>query len=255
MLSRVQGIVLKTYAQGEDDLILELMTKQAGLLRVLSPRAKKQTTSYSAVTQVLVVGDYILQQGITVNVMRQASMIDSYGDLRVDVMTLAYAQAMLELCLRVQHNARGTMDSMIIGYSLYDHLIASLARLRMQRSPSMALVHLQVLALVPLGIIPSYSICASCQQELQFDANHYSFIYGGFLCASCAAKGADKKAVVFQYKARSIMQKLSQIPVSFVGEVRVKADVEKEIRTFLTLYFREYAGISLRSLEVIEQLE
>ncbi len=256
MLIRLQGIVLKTYAQGEDDRLLVLFTKQMGLIKTMAPHAERQRHPLFAPTQVLVKSDFVIQRhGSGLGVIRQAALLDGYTDLRSEVETLSYALAMLELIMRVAEGSRATEECIGQEVEVYEELLGSLLRLRQNDSASMTLSYLQIRMLAPLGISLSYTRCAICQIEFDPPVGHFSFVSGGFVCNSCAARQQQRGISMIHPKVHMLMQKMSRTAIISVGEIRIKEDLQRQIRHITSLFLKEYAGISVRSLDVIDQIQ
>lgn len=256
MLVRIQGIVLKTYSKGEDDRLLLILTPQLGFLRVLAPRAERPGHALSAATQVLAKSDFILYRPAAgIAVIRQASLLDAYADLRSHVERLSYALAMLELFSRISEAVQDCAREEFVLVQLYKDMIASLERLRTADAPLFALAHLAILTLPWLGLSLSYTTCAACFSSLPHETSVFSFLHGGFLCPSCQREEKNQGALMLHPRVRLLMQKMSQAHVDQLREVRVEVNLQKQIYVAIALFLREYAGIVLRSFEVIQQLQ
>lgn len=97
---RLEGLALNTRALGEQDRLLTLLSEEEGLTRLAVPGARRPRGSLAAAAPLT---HLRLQVGGRSGLrrVRQLQVIHSYGLLGQQLETLAAAQALAELCLRM----------------------------------------------------------------------------------------------------------------------------------------------------------
>jgi hypothetical protein len=75
---RVTGINLRSKPSGESDRLMTILTKEAGLIRVIAPSARKQKSSLSGRSSLFVVNDLLIARGKSMDKITQADSLESF---------------------------------------------------------------------------------------------------------------------------------------------------------------------------------
>jgi DNA repair protein RecO (recombination protein O) len=116
---RVTGINLRSKPSGESDRMMTILTKEAGLIRVIAPSARKQKSSLSGRSALFVVNDLLIAKGKSMDKITQADSIESFPKLALDIRKLTAGQYLAELALQ---QAQSDQSQEGLFYLLIEHL-------------------------------------------------------------------------------------------------------------------------------------
>ncbi len=116
---RVTGINLRSKPSGEADRMMTILTKEAGLIRVIAPSARKQKSSLSGRSSLFVVNDLLIARGKSIDKITQAESIESFPKLALDIRKLTASQYLAELALQ---QAQSDQSQEGLFYLLMEHL-------------------------------------------------------------------------------------------------------------------------------------
>ena len=116
---RVTGINLRSKPSGEADRMMTILTKEAGLIRVIAPSARKQKSSLSGRSSLFVVNDLLIARGKSMDKITQAESIESFPKLALDIRKLTASQYLAELALQ---QAQSDQSQEGLFYLLLEHL-------------------------------------------------------------------------------------------------------------------------------------
>ncbi|OKH17993.1 DNA repair protein RecO [[Limnothrix rosea] IAM M-220] len=94
---KVTGIVIKGYPLGESDRLVTILSPELGLLKAVVPGARKHRSQLRGRTELLVVNDFLLIKGRSLNRVSQAETLTSHAGLSKDFGKLAAGQYLAEL--------------------------------------------------------------------------------------------------------------------------------------------------------------
>lgn len=182
-----RGIVLRKTKLGESDLVVTLLAEDGSQLRAVAKGARKPSSSFSARLELYSVVDLLLARGRSLDIVKEARLVESNERLRRDMEHAACAAPMAELLDRV---TQMELENPRL-FALTRAALASLGRVDALRAPTVCAAHL-LKALAFAGLRPSLDVCAGCGRPVaaqpgRLDAR-VSYREGGVLCASCAAQ-------------------------------------------------------------------
>ncbi|AFY40147.1 DNA replication and repair protein RecO [[Leptolyngbya] sp. PCC 7376] len=94
---KVTGIVIKGFPFGESDRLVTILSPELGLLKAVVPSARKHRSQLRGRTELLVVNDFLLVKGRSLNRVSQAETLTSHAGLSKDFAKLAAGQYLAEL--------------------------------------------------------------------------------------------------------------------------------------------------------------
>jgi DNA repair protein RecO (recombination protein O) len=96
-LYKVTGIVVKGHPFGEADRLVTLLSPEFGLVKAVVPGARKHRSQLRGRTELLVVSEFLLVKGRSLDRVSQADTLTSHGGLSKDFAKLAAGQYLAEL--------------------------------------------------------------------------------------------------------------------------------------------------------------
>ncbi len=181
-----RAIVLRKTKLGESDLVLTLLVEDGSQARAVAKGARKPTSSFASRLELYSVVDALLARGRSLDVVKEARLVESNDRLRRDMEHAAGAAPMAELLDRITQ--MGLENARL--FELTRAALQSLGRVEASQVPAVAAAHLlKVLAFA--GLRPSFDVCVGCGRALPPAGADgrvpLSYREGGVVCASCNA--------------------------------------------------------------------
>jgi DNA repair protein RecO (recombination protein O) len=181
---RSKGIVLRSIRYGEADRILDLYTRDAGLVSAIAKGIRRTKSRFGARLEPLSCVDFLAYHGRTLDTVTQAEVLRSFRGVRED---LARFEAAAGMVGSVRALSGGDEADRRVFNLLYNGLDALEERESGFDSVEAAFgLKLSILA----GYAPQLDTCLSCEadpdQPLYFAPN-----LGGVLCSDCRSQATD----------------------------------------------------------------
>ncbi len=242
------ALVIRTQPYGENHRLVLLLTKQWGLLRALAYGAQKQHGPLYGATQTLVLSKVLMSLNSNgLSDIKQMEIQTSFPLIRQDPLLLLYATAVNELLWRL---GQVEQQQQSLPPSVFFEVLACLNKLG-QVSPGLLFTHLELRLLPFIGVMIDTTHCAECGAPLR-DTTRFSLAKGGGLCETCQSGRDDSHAILLLPSTWRLLGKLVATPLHKLGHVKVSERYERQLALIIRLYLAEYAGVTLRSLQVIE---
>ena len=152
-LEEVTGIIVNETNYGETSKILNVITKEKGLISVMAKGCKNLKSPLRSVSSKLTYGTFIIYyKENKISTLKEISVLDNFKNLKKDITSISYAAYMLELSEGVikQNN-----DPRI-----FDLLIQSLKKIDESFDPLVIMNILELKYLEFLGVMPIIDSCA-----------------------------------------------------------------------------------------------
>ena len=186
---RSKGIVLRSIRYGEADRILDLYTREAGLVSAIAKGIRRTKSRFGARLEPLSCVDFLAYHGRTLDTVTQAEVLRSFRGVREDLAGFEAAAGMVqsvrilsggdEADRRVFNLLYNGLDTLELRDSGFEAVEAAFA------------LKLSILA----GYAPQLDTCLSCEAGLGEAAEPYYYHYapnlGGGLCSYCPSATGD----------------------------------------------------------------
>jgi DNA repair protein RecO (recombination protein O) len=186
---RSKGIVLRSIRYGEADRILDLYTRDAGLVSAIAKGIRRTRSRFGARLEPLSCVDFVAYHGRTLDTVTQVEVLRSFHSVREN---LARFEAAAGMVRSVRALSGGDEADRRVFNLLYNALDALETRKRGFEAVEAALgLKLSLLA----GYAPQLDACLNCETDLAEEAagSHYYFApnLGGVLCPGCRSATSD----------------------------------------------------------------
>jgi DNA repair protein RecO (recombination protein O) len=184
---RSKGIVLRSIRYGEADRILDLYTRDAGLVSAIAKGIRRTKSRFGARLEPLSCVDFVAYHGRTLDTVTQAEVLRSFRGVRED---LARFEAAAGMVGSVRALSGGDEADRRIFNLLYNGLDALEERDSGFEAVEAAFgLKLSILA----GYAPQLDTCLSCEANLDQLAEPLYFApnFGGVLCSDCRSQAGD----------------------------------------------------------------
>ena len=243
MLTKCEGIVIRSIDYGETNKIITLYTREFGKIGVMARGAKKPSSRFSAVTQLFHYGTYLFQGSRGLGQLQQAETIESFRSIREDIFLTAYASFIAELL------DKGTEERKTSS-SLYDLFYLSLRYIDEEYDPEIIMNIVELKMLSVFGFAPELNRCVNCgAQDGTFS---FSVREGGLLCHRC--DHIDPYKIKISPIVVRLLRVLYYMDLNRLGTISIKEETKQEIRKVLDAYYGEYLGVELKSKRFLKQM-
>ena len=182
-----KGIVLRSIRYGEADRILDLYTRDAGLVSAIVKGIRRTKSRFGARLEPLSCVDFVAYGGRTLDTITQAETLRSFHGVREDLARFEAAAGMVgsvralsggdEADRRVFNLLYNALDALEEADSGFEAVEAALG------------LKLSILA----GYAPQLDSCLACETDLDEaeEPHYFAPDHGGVLCAGCRSTTGD----------------------------------------------------------------
>ncbi|WP_458123458.1 DNA repair protein RecO [Paenibacillus sp. Z3-2] len=246
MLYRVEGIVIRSMDYGEGNKIITLCTESGGKVGVLVRGAKKPKSRHAALVQPFTYGQYVYFRNTGLGTLNAGEIVESYHELREDLVKASYASYACELLDRVlQDEETGTF--------WFKQLKACLQALKEEKDPVVITSLYEMKILQASGYGPQFDECISCNQERPDEQLFISPRLGGVLCRAC--KHFDPPAMSVSPKALKLLRLFARLDLQRLGNISVSESTRNEIKKLMRAFMDHQLGLNLKSRSFLDQME
>ena len=240
---KVEGIVISEVSYKESSKILNVITKEFGIIGILSKGCKQLKSNLRSVSTKLTYGYFnIIYKEGKLSTLISVDVIDNLKNIKIDVTLkkLSYTYYILELTEQVlKHNYND---------KLFDIMINSILKINECYDPLVITNIVELKYLNFLGVMPILDCCSVCGNKSSIKT--LSSKRGGYVCNECHT--TEK---VVSNKAIKLIRMLYYVDIEKIDKLDISINVKQEINDFLNEYYDLYTGLFLKSKKFINDLE
>jgi len=239
-IEKVNGIKINERPYKESSKLLDIITKEYGIIGVIAKGSKSIKSKLRSVTTKLTYAEFLInyKEG-KLSTLIDANIIDPLFDIRKDLLKISYASFMLDLTSQVLKENNNK--------NIYDLLISSLLKINDGLDSGLICNILELKYLSYLGIAPNFDNCNICGNPKIVTLSVTS---GGFVCS----KHQTNEKIV-NPKTLKIIRQLYYVDIDKLDKISVHDDIKKEINDFIDEYYDMYTGLFLKSKEFLNQIK
>lgn len=234
------GIVLSETNYSESSKILNVLTKEYGLIGIMSKGCRNIKSKLRGVSRKLIYGTfhvYFKQNGMSTLI--GVDLINSFSNTIMDLEKISYASFMIDLVLQV---VRQNNDQ-----SIFDLFLATILKLE-EGFSTVSLTNILELKLLDyLGVSPCIDSCSNCGSDKSIVT--VSADTGGYICKNCY----HNEGLVSE-KTIKMIRMFYYVDIKNISKLDVSSEVNREIGQFLDQYYERYTGLYLKSKDFIKKI-
>ena len=239
-IESVEGIVLTDVNYSESSKILNVLTKEHGLIGIISKGSRNIKSKLRGVSRKLLYGKFnIYYKENSLSTLISVDLLNSYSNILTNLDSITYASYILELTGQVVKES----DSP----EVFDILRSSLEKINDGFDPLIITNIVELKYLDFLGVRPNIDSCSICGNNK--DIVTLSSDYGGFVCSSCYSEGYIVKDITIK-----LIRILYYVDIDKITKLDIKRENLKEINDFLSEYYDRYTGLYLKSKKMLEKI-
>lgn len=239
-VSKVKGIIISEKSYSETSKIVNILTKEYGIVSVMAKGAKRLKSPLRSVTNKLTYGYFQFNyKKDKLSNLICVDIINPFNEIKKDLFKISYASYLLDLTFQVikQSNEK----------KIFDLLENSLLKIEEGFDPVIITNILELKYLDYLGIKPELNSCSICGSTKILTV---STTKGGFVCTNCHTneKIVDKKTI-------QVLRMLYYVDISKISKISLNNKTKEEIDNFINEYYDKYAGLYLKSKQFLKSIK
>ena len=240
VLEKLEGMVVKTTNYGETSLVLELFTKERGLVGVMAKGVKSLKSKLRASTMKFTYGFfYVYYKEGKLSILKDVDILNPLLLIHQDIVLIGYLNYMVELSMQVYRESESK--------DIYPFMISTILKLNEGFSPLVLtnILEMKFLSYLGVGIyLDGCSKCGNVHDIVTIDGDA-----GGFICKNCYQNERIVKPKTIQ-----LLRIYEKISIPSITKLNIEEDSSKEINDFLNSYYNRYTGMYLQSKDFLQKL-
>jgi len=239
MIEKVEGIVLNERAYGETSKIINIITKEYGIIGAIAKGARTLKSEFRATTTKLSYGYFnIIYKEGKLSTLVSVDIINPFKNIIKDIEKISYSAFLLELSEQVIKQTH---------QNIFDIMISGLLKINENYDPLVILNIIELKYLDCLGVMPILDKCSICSSTTNIVT--LSSDKGGYICKNCRS---NEK--ILSEKTIKLIRLFYYVDISKISKLEVSAKCKIEINSFLDDYYDRYTGLYLKSKTLINNL-
>lgn len=239
MLREVEGIILNELAYGETSKIINVLTKDEGIIGIMAKGAKSMKSPLRSVTAVLTYGNFVIYyKEDKLSTLKSVDVKNMWKEIHNDLTKISYATYLCELVKQVSKETR---------QNIFDDFYFSLLKIEEGLDPLIITNILELKCLPLLGVGLNLDECIRCGNKTQIVTIDAS--YGGLICKNCY-----QNEVIVDKKVIKLIRMYYYVDIKSISKINVEDKYKKVIDKFITDYYDSFTGLYLYSKKFIQNL-
>ena len=240
MIEKVEGIVINEKAYGETSKIINVITKEYGIIGIIAKGARTLKSEFRVSTAKLSYAYFnIIYKEGKLSTLVSADIINPFKSIIKDINKISYAVYILELSEQVVKQTN---------QNIFDLMLSGLIKINEGYDPLIIMNIIELKYLDYLGVMPVLDRCSVCGSTNNIVT--LSSDKGGYVCKICYS--TEK---IISEKAIKLIRLFYYVDISKISKLEIGDVSKKEINDFLDMYYDRYTGLYLRSKTFLKNLE
>ena len=237
----LEGIVLKETRYSETSKVLQIITKDYGLISVIAKGALSPKSNLRSLTIPFLYGKFnINYKKDKLSILKGGNLIKLYGSSKGDLRLYAYLSFLSEITYSVlkENNNKDI-------YNIYK---AGLDKLDEGLDYEVIKNIILFKYLKYLGIEPNLDVCSKCNTNTDFIAIDGK--RGGYICSSCYH---NERKIPDNFP--KIINRFISVDINDIKEIKLKPEDAKIINEFLEEYYETFSAVYVNSKVFLSQFK
>ena len=240
MLQEVEGFILTETPYGETSKIINVLTKEYGIIGIMCKGAKSLKSKNRVSTLKLTYSKFnIYYKKDKLSTLVSADIINPLKNIKSDIILTSYLSYITELTHQVYKDSNNI--------KIYNDFIECILKIEKGLDPLVLTNVLEIKYLEYLGVLFNLDECIICGSK-----NNIATIdsdKGGLICLNCLTN-----EVIVPKKVIQLIRMYYYVNISSIENIKVDEDNKKIINQFLDMYYERYTGLYLNSKAFLKTL-
>ena len=240
MITKVEGIIISETPYGDTSKIINVFTKEYGIIGIMCKGVKSLKSRLRALTMKFTYGFfYIYYKENKLSLLKDVDVIIDLKNLKQDIILISYLNYVTELSTQVYKQNHSK--------EIYNLYIAIVKKMNDNMDPLILTNILECKYLPFLGVgleLDGCVLCGSKTNIVTLDADT-----GGFICKNCYTD-----QILVNKKTIQLIRMYFYITIDSISSIKISEDVAREINFFINRYYERYTGLYLQSKKFLNQM-
>lgn len=238
MIKEFEGIIVSVTPYGESSKILNVLTKDAGIIGIIAKGAKKIKSKFRSTTEKLTLGTFsVYYHEGKLSTLIEADVIDPLNNIKSDIIKIGYLTYITELAYQT---AKQNSDN-----DVYKILKSAILKLEKGLNPMIITNILELKMLDYLGVKIDLDRCIKCGNTS--DIITISGDEGGYICKNC-----HTNEIIYDVKTIKMFRMYYYVDIDSITDLKISDEVSNNINKILTDYYDRYTGLYLKSKDFLK---
>ena len=240
MIITVDGIVIATRNYSETSKIIDIFTKEYGIISVIAKGCKSLKSNLRSIADKLIYASFtIYYKKDKLSTLKEATVKSNFSSIKKDIKKISYASYIMDLTTQVYKQSNES--------EIYDLFISSLVKINENFEPLIITNIIELKYLNYLGIMLNLDGCSvcGCKNVVTLSSNR-----GGYLCNKC--RGNE---FITSEKIIKLIRMYAYVEKNKITKLDLDIKIVKEIDNFLNIYYDSYTGLYLKSKNFLKALD
>ena len=236
----VEGIVVNTTPFKENSKILNILTKDYGIIGCVSKGCKSLKSKLKNISEKFAYGTfhmYYKEDGLSTLIDGDVS--DYFINIRSDIIKISYLTYICELATNAYKESNSE--------EIYPLLISAILKIEEGHDTRIITNILEVQLLSYLGINLNLDNCVVCGSTKVVTL---SLEKGGYVCAQHRTNEE-----LLDEKVMKLLRLYNYVDISKITSLDIDMDVSKKISAINDLYYDQYSGVYVKSKRMLKELD
>lgn len=240
MIAKYEGIILTDTPYGDTSKIVNIYTREKGLIGVMCNNVKSMKNPLRTKTLKFTYGYFHINYNEKkLSKLVDVDIIDNLKEIRTDIEKISYLNYISDLTYQV---IKQNDDEKI-----FDIFINTIKKINEGKNPAILTNILELKLLDYLGVGLNLDSCIRCGNKhniVTLDPDE-----GGYICKDCYT---NEK--IISPKAIKLIRMYYLIEIESISDINIKKDIADEINYFLDKYYERYTGLYLKSKDFLKKI-
>lgn len=239
MIEQIEGIIVSEKNYGDTSKILDILTKEHGIIGVIAKGCKTMKSNLRSVSSKLTFGIFtIYYKKDKLSILSEVDVLNNFNNIKKDIEKISFASFLLDLSTQVYKQSQNS--------DVYDLLISGLIKINENYDSLVITNIIELKYLDYLGVMPNLDGCTICGNK---NIVTLSSDKGGYLCKNCL-----ENEPIISEKTIKLIRMYYYVDISKISRLSVSEDVKNEINSFLDSYYDRYTGLYLKSKKFLKSM-
>lgn len=241
MNTEVDGFVLSETPYGETSKIINVFTREYGVIGIMCKGAKSLKNRYRVPTMKFSYSHFnIIYKENKLSTLVSADVINPLKTIKSDILLVSFLAYITELTSQVVKQSSDIEN-------IYDDFIKVILKLESGLDPVVLTNILEIKYLEYLGVLFNLDECVLCGNKnniATFDPDK-----GGYICINCLTN-----EIIVDKKIIKMIRMYYYVNIDSIKEIKVDDETKNTINKYLDLYYDRYTGLYLNSKDFLKKL-
>lgn len=240
MISKFEGIIITETPYGDNSKIINLLTKERGIIGIMCNNAKSLKNPLRTKTLKFTYGYFHINYNENkLSKLVDVDIIDSLSNIKNDIELISYMSYITDLTYQVvkQNN----------DLDIFHIFINTILKLNEKKNPLILTNILELKYLDYLGVGLNLDSCIKCGSKkniVTLDPDE-----GGYICKNCYSNER-----LLNSKSIKLLRMYYLIDIKTISDIKISSSIAEEINYFLDKYYDRYTGLYLKSKNFLKKI-